>query len=522
MKIKYLCLSDMHFGQLNSLLTNYYLSENEMVEINLKEPNEVLTTFCDGLKRLIFAANHPEGVNALTLDEEQKVTLILNGDNIELALNTMNHSSLAFELFIKRMVPELFNKIVFIPGNHDHHIWEIAREYYFVENISNKTQASLPKPLHHTFMFEKPDRSLLSCDKAYEADLFKNFIIDNIVYRHCTSDECTIKVAYPNYALKNKDKVVVFHHGHFLNSFIRFVSKIKAWVFDTADPVNTVYELENDNFAWLDFAWSSFARSGYSDFNYLFGLYEGLKYKTLKKTIINRLSNGISELIHTPLPEFVERNFIKTAINVVSNGLFKEKEEGLLLSIDQVEGLIQYLDRQIVNTLKAELNDDFNEVKNIVFAFGHTHKPYEAIKTLAEYNKYLDKKEQTSYNNPITFYNTGGWLLETKKVNPYLGASILLLDENLNEASLHLFKIATNNDNIIPVEIKTAYNADRKENTFYWYLKSIIDKPEHQYFFENFMRAVPKEVEKRYIIIEKSLKAIYRMNFKELKPADFS
>ena len=122
--IQYVCLSDMHLGQEESILTKL---NDAGTDIDPKEANPILKKLVECLRYLIQENNN-----------NNKPTLILNGDILELALTTYNKAAMVFERFIELVMPEdnqMFEKIVFIPGNHDHHLWETARETQYINYI---------------------------------------------------------------------------------------------------------------------------------------------------------------------------------------------------------------------------------------------------------------------------------------------------------------------------------------------------------------------------------------------------
>ena len=128
--IRYVCLSDMHLGQDDSILTNL---NSDLTGIDVSRPSPALVALCHSLRELIKA------------DKAQKPapTLILAGDIFEMALTTMNNAMMDFERFIELVMPEgreLFDKIMYIPGNHDHHRRELARETQYVEHYLKKNQ----------------------------------------------------------------------------------------------------------------------------------------------------------------------------------------------------------------------------------------------------------------------------------------------------------------------------------------------------------------------------------------------
>src|SRR6202451_4657528 len=145
--IRYVSLSDLHLGAENSLLTRL-----ASVGSNLKAgPNTasvIMVRLADCL-RLLISQNRGR----------QKPTLILNGDALELALADVNVAAMVFERFMElTMKPgeELFDKTIYYnPGNHDHHLWETARETQYIEEylLSTKWGDNLNAPWHTTNMF---------------------------------------------------------------------------------------------------------------------------------------------------------------------------------------------------------------------------------------------------------------------------------------------------------------------------------------------------------------------------------
>lgn len=103
--IRYVCLSDLHFGEEDSLLTN--LKEGSH-DLDASRPSPVMKHLVECLKYLIFQN-----------EIDKKPVLILNGDILELALSTTNQAVMVFQRFIELILPSntaLFEKIIYIPG----------------------------------------------------------------------------------------------------------------------------------------------------------------------------------------------------------------------------------------------------------------------------------------------------------------------------------------------------------------------------------------------------------------------
>ena len=229
--IRYVCLSDTHFGEEDSILT-----EMNGNNVDPLKASPVMVHLAECLRELI---SKNEGA--------EKPTLILNGDILELALSEYNTSAMIFERFMELIMPkwhvfgwkkipgkdkekfikflaqnfdidwakdaeieksnndnainlsngenslslkldaeitkanliingiekyefmakkmkddevniyaagrELFGRIIYIPGNHDHHLWELARETQYVEYIGRHPDKRLDQPWHKTEMF---------------------------------------------------------------------------------------------------------------------------------------------------------------------------------------------------------------------------------------------------------------------------------------------------------------------------------------------------------------------------------
>ena len=119
--IRYVCLSDWHLDEEDTLLTSLK-SRTVLHEVDLSVPSPVLSQLAECLKELI---RKNKG--------DKKPTLIFNEDILELALFLLHQASMVFKRFLELCMPldsdqRLFGRIIFIPGNHGHHLWEQARE----------------------------------------------------------------------------------------------------------------------------------------------------------------------------------------------------------------------------------------------------------------------------------------------------------------------------------------------------------------------------------------------------------
>ena len=242
--IRYVCLSDLHFGAENSILT--HLAANS-VEADPRAPTAVLIGLLECLDALISRNQ-----------DSHRPTLILCGDILELALATDNIAAMAFDRFIDLAFNpghRLFdNRIYFVPGNHDHHLWESAREQQYATYVSSVSpDVDLEIPWHTTRMFAQTD------SRSVDA-----ILLSALIHRHPGCADISVQTVYPNLALRTDDgrRCAVVHHGHFLESIYRLMTTVKDMAFPGRPARPDIWDWEAENFAWIDFLWSTLGRSG--------------------------------------------------------------------------------------------------------------------------------------------------------------------------------------------------------------------------------------------------------------------
>ena len=181
--VRYVCLSDLHLGEEDSLLTN--LSMEGQVDLTVPSPSMSLLAEC-----ITEILKHNSSGSA-------KPTLVLNGDVLELALVEMDKAASVFPQLIALLMPEsgpLFDEIIFLPGNHDHHLWEMARETQYLNYLSALPDiARLEAPWHTTKVF---------MDMQGRDRLASSFLTE--IARRCPHLErrgTEILAAYPNFGV---------------------------------------------------------------------------------------------------------------------------------------------------------------------------------------------------------------------------------------------------------------------------------------------------------------------------------
>jgi hypothetical protein len=469
--IRYVCLSDMHLGAENSLLSHVPLGSATVDPLNA---SPVLQGLVNCLRYLILC-NDPLA---------PKPTLILLGDILELALADDSAAAMVFWRFLDFAMPpgrELFGEIIYVPGNHDHHLWESARETQYVSNYlaTTKPSTSLENPWHTTNIFLADDPHTVP-----------SFFLNALLHRYEHLKDLTINTAYPNFGLMQGQRGVIFHHGHFIESIYQLMTILKNLIFPKlVEEPRQMWDLEAENFAWIDFFWSTLGRSG--DFGQDVGIiYDKMQSEEQFRKLLNTLADSLAKKYDiTGMGKWLDSKVTGLIINGLVNQLVNPErtQDEQPLSADAEQGLRDYVNGPLQVQIEKECQRrHWYFPDEVTFVFGHTHKPFEANKTF------------TNLGNGVPVYNTGGWVVETVDPAPRHGGAALLLNDNLDVASLRLYNEA---GGPVDVEVREVPLPGRGHSAFFNNLNTLVkpDKPP----WDHFRQMVVDEISLR----EKNLQA---------------
>jgi hypothetical protein len=434
----------MHFGAGNSVLTNLI---DGSIDTDPTRPSPVLLHLVDCLRELL-------GKNETAV----KPSLILNGDIMELALATDNKAAMAFQRFIELIMPPsgdpLFDKtIYYIPGNHDHHLWETARETQYAEFISKQKPGDLlDEPWHTTRLFDPTPLSAT----------FMNGIIN--MYPHLKEMGVFVTAVYPNLGLLKGDrrKCVIFTHGHFTESIYLLMTELMSMFFPNRPKPTLIWDIEAENFAWIDFFWSTMGRSGAagSDVETIYDrLQDPAQIEGLVETFLESLLARHNR--HHAFDHLAAQSLSKLLSRFLNRVAATERgDTGGVLSQDGRAGLKAYIEGPLGAQILLE--NDQTMPSELTFVFGHTHKPFEE-------DSHFDGAPYWT-----SVYNSGGWVVDTPTPAPTSGAAAILIDEDLNAASLRMYNQSVNPDGY-HVAVRAAAHDGSSENPLLRRLSSIID-----------------------------------------------
>ena len=422
--IRFVVLSDLHFGAENSLMTSVVehppgapsaaaagAAGPEPYEPAPGTPSPVLVAVTRALRTLVAGQDDPP-------------TLILAGDVLDLALSSDAVAATAFEGFVDAafgQTPRLFADCVYyLPGNHDHHLWETAREGQYLSYLEDLAPgAAIGEPWHVTGLLPSSLRPT------------QGGLLQALIRRRPGGEDVTVLVAYPNLALVTTDgrRCRVVSHGHFTEPIYLLMSQLRDLLFpEQRDPAGlSIAGMEAENFAWIDFFWSTLGRSGEV------GSDIGLVYADLTSAAdLDELSSNLVRSLvarnHGPHWLRPVESAIMTAITRREANHLARSERGSpgeTLSAKCESGLRLYLQGPVRRQMMDELGGVGDDIG---FIFGHTHKPF------------VFKRQLAGYPAPVVISNTGGWVVDTTTPAPTQGGVAVLLDDDLNAASLQFYR----------------------------------------------------------------------------------
>ncbi|TGN09430.1 metallophosphoesterase [Leptospira ilyithenensis] len=486
--IKYVCLSDMHLGAENSLLTKLSL---DGLKKDFTGPSPVLVSLVDTIRKFVSSNQSP-----------RKPTLILLGDILELALAETEEAGMVFDQFVDLILPdgrELFEDVFYIPGNHDHHLWEIARESQYIKYIERKDdKKALPEMWHTTNVFIEGDPFPTRCD-------FMTAIVQNKDHLK----RRMVKVAYPNFGILSEDskKAVVLHHGHFLEDIYLLMSTMNTTIFPNQKMPEMIWDIEKENFAWIDFFWSAMGRSGnagkgveliydkmtdekkFSELleNIAKKLVESLKAKETEEagSVWKKIILFLIRLIPGRSQVKIVYGILKMTLGFIAKQERSDSNDSL--SDEMRNKLISYLDVTLFKQLLAEKGQ--GAPKEIQFVFGHTHKPFAET--------FTDSK---SYAKPVGLVNTGGWVVDTVERKSTCGGAVILIDEDLNIAPVQIYKESYSGN-----EEKLGILPGVDSNPLVTRIRELISKNSED--FETFSKLADREIELRIVNLKAKINA---------------
>ena len=427
MSIAQIVLSDLHLGARDSLLTHV----NAASEI-IDGPSRVLSAFAEGLRA--------------TLREDEKPQLVLLGDALDLGLSPFGDVSNGFLQLLDAFFPEggreIFSRdIIYVAGNHDHHLWRMAQDHRFIAALQ---AGQIPGDLDQiTPIIGHPTHSCR--------------LMGSLLAHRPHLAGANVGIAYPNWGLSDRDtgRAVVMHHGHYLDGMYRALSNLRGFLEEGEPRPVTMHQLEAENGPWIDFLWSDLGSAGD------IGGEAGSLYETMLSAgashdfaegIARRITGGLnSRLGINPRMQLkygiTLDNLIRAAVDATAGRGAERQRDGYGQVLGEAE--IADIGWYLATPMAAQLREELGELpRELNFVFGHTHKPFQ------------DELMVEGYDLPVGVFNTGGWVLDEPTLMPVQGCAAMLVSDDLEVASLRLFNDPTDGT-MVPVRVEGSGRVSR-------------------------------------------------------------
>ena len=344
--------------------------------------------------------------------------IILNGDFLELSLGGLDEVyDDVKEFFSLLSETGPYKKIVYIPGNHDHHFWRTLGEQVYICGRINKKEKPLTK---QEYPFYFVDRRFSSKN----SDLPCNIILPDLWPEGKQPPEFVVK--YPHHLASvtlayGKERYFLFTHGHFLEAYFKPMNNI-------IEPAH-LEELEAFNSIWLEALCYHLGHAGRLSQNVkiVADAYEkgGEKARKKVKKILNSIYENMAKKAKLRWPKtWLLKWGLKSTVKFIP----KEERSGLFkvaINEDLKAEIEKYIQKYIVmryqegRARELSLPSDKNIPSPLTFVFGHTHRP----------TKDIDEKIAIQGE---TYYiaNTGGWLRIDSEKSVGENAGVLVINQD--------------------------------------------------------------------------------------------
>ncbi|WP_373044452.1 hypothetical protein [Vulgatibacter sp.] len=402
--IRYIFLSDLHFGERNSILTDP-LGPGMQAPVEPSEGMEALVACLQDVVRSCSGGAPPR--------------LVLLGDAFELALAPRHVAFDIFARFVGMLFPDggrpLFDpRIVFVPGNHDHDLWTSTRDDLLNLQLA-RSEGRLEPTAPVTTAFD------LLCPRGDGASVepTRSEMLTRLLHHRLPQrSDLEVQVAYPNLGVFEGDRAVVAHHGHFMDDVYVLMSTVSRAVFG-GERVTGLDQLEADNGAWIDFVWSSLGREG-SLASGLRRSYDLLQSGSGKVLLASRLAAAFASVAPGNFAKRVAQRLLLAPLLRALDGLEKTDIRRSLPATEELPGeVLGYIDGPLAAALRQEYRERGIRPQHHTFLYGHTHRP------LAQW-AWLPREQVR-----VAVYNTGGWVVDTQMPRPATSGGMVLVDETL-------------------------------------------------------------------------------------------
>jgi UDP-2,3-diacylglucosamine pyrophosphatase LpxH len=330
--------------------------------------------------------------------------LILAGDVLELSLGGLDEVYADLREFFGLLAESSqYQRIIYVPGNHDHHFWRALGEQV---HIDGRLAKGMNPPGSEEYPFCFVDERFSSLDPSLPCAIS----IISLWPKHMEPPEIVVK--YPHHlstvrSENAEERSYLFTHGHFLEELFRPINFL-------IDPAH-LEELEAFNNIWLEACDYHLGQAGRLSVRArdLVSMYEqgGKEAKEEVKKILNEVFENLKKKMRLGWPKTWLLGWLKSYLSSLLKNTPLEPKSGLFgISINEKlkADIAEYIEKYVLHRYRQGKAEEygFPSDKNIptpfTFVFGHTHRP---VKDLQKQGV-----EIVIQGKSYPLANTGGWL----------------------------------------------------------------------------------------------------------------
>ncbi len=346
---------------------------------------------------------------------EQPEYLVLNGDILDFSISSYKKAFTIARAFFQKIKEEnLAKQIIYIPGNHDKHIWDAVD--WEVSVIRRLKAHKHPKGLKRTqpgyidLSSNSKEKKLVLPGVRYvdNTEHYGDLFLEGLFKEE--DKKIPINIVYPNLYIKTDAHTYIVTHGHLLDMpWVLLSELLEGW-----EGINCsrIRNFEKYNYPLTSMICTSIGQGGKvsnSVYNIMNEIKNEKKTENLEKMILHMLTQLKKS---TEIPCYLSSKKINSLIiqwlvryfgSKVKNPRYNEEYyEEIQNDIYKRERFIRFYNACVNETREWALPHPDSII------FGHTHVSIPQ-KELTISNKGKDLK--------INIYNTGGWLSERDKNN---------------------------------------------------------------------------------------------------------
>lgn len=384
-----------------------------------------------------------------TFNGEPVDYLVLLGDIFDFSIASYSDSYEIGRFFFQRLKDDnLAKEVIFLPGNHDYDLWH-TMEYQ--TNITNRmNNGKLPRPFRHSVPGILDDREGLSTkgftlhkvkpreekDRPKYAGLFLD---------HITDPPTPFNFVCPNIYLVTPEGTVLVTHGQHMDDYWSALGKWSLTIINGDLDIKNPKLFDMHEMMAVNFPTCQLNSSGLGQAGPLTDVIQKLmheikeQYFTRVKTYLYRMDQEIKERF-----KGFTRFFLRLAFKLVRHELLKalankkssRYREDFLADPAVCQRTGDYFSSSVyeIGEVKEKYGIDIPLPTTMIM--GHTHRP---IPWKSDKAPVLDMP-QLPEGNPLTIYNTGGWLNKMDKNNQlrFCGAEIFVYETGKGISSVSI------------------------------------------------------------------------------------